>query len=269
MHDQQTIGRCTVDGGCRYLRSLAVFERLAGFDLTASAFDSIAAQCDAEGCWHISAPTAAASAASVAPMFVSLNTAPRPRALAACQRVAATDEPIPFSRAARLDTSKDASGNWVEHRRVDVTTLAPEDPIGYLYRYWRDLSASGSCTLANVDIIHLIRARIIGKLHIVNVDSSDPAQFSYELFGYRVPIEAPGKPAAIPVAIWREKILRDYSTARMTGVADLQRIRAHLQGRNRHYTRLILPFFNRQRRVSHLAIAIRQEVGDGLALAAG
>jgi hypothetical protein len=270
MQDEQTIDRCTADGGCRYLRSLALFERLAGFDLTARAFDSIAAQCDHEGCREPSPPdNPAASTASVAPIFLSLNTASERQTTTACQHVSGSPEPIPFLRAARLDTTKDESGNWIEHRPLDVTTLTPEDPLGYLYRYWRGLSASTSCTLANVDVLHLMRARIIGKMHIVNVESADPAQFSYELFGYHVPIEAPGKPSAISIAIWRDKILRDYNMARLTAVPDLQRIRAHLQGRNHHYTRLILPFFNRQRRVSHLAIAIRREIGDGRALAAG
>jgi len=267
MQDQQTIGRCTMDGGCRYLRSLALFERLAGFDLTASAFDSLAAQCDQEGCWQT--PAAATPAASVEPTFFSLKAVSKPRTAAACERVAGTDEPIPFLRSAHLDIRKDGAGNWIEHRRLNASTLTPEDSLGYLYDYWRELSASTACTLANVDVLHLIRARIIGKMHIVNVESSDPAQFSYQLFGYSVPIEAPSRPAAIAVAIWREKILRDYNTVRLTGTPDLQRIRAHLNGRNHHYTRLILPFFDRQRRVSHLAIAIRQEVGDGRALAAG
>jgi len=269
MQDEQTTSRCMADGGCRYLRSLALFERLAGFDLTANAFDSIAAQCDEEGCRQPSAlAKPVASTASAAPILLSFNTASGRKTTAACARVAGTREPIPFLRAARFDITKDGLGNWIEHRQLDVTTLTPEDPLGYLYGYWRGLRASTSCTLANVDVLHLMRARIIGKMHIVNVESSDPARFSYELFGYHVPIEIPGTPSAIPVAIWRDKILRDYNTARLTAAPDLQRIRAHLQDKNQHYTRLILPFFNRQRRVSHLAIAIRQEVGDGQALVA-
>jgi hypothetical protein len=266
MNDGRSIGRCSADGGCDYLRSLALFERLAGFDLTARAFNGIAAQCEEEGCWRRSA-LAVATVAEVpaASSFQVLSAISRAKAApaAASERIVGTANVIPFSRAAHLDVGSDGSGNWVEHRRLEAASLEPADSLGYLYGYWRSLSATTSCMLANVDVLHLIRARIIGKLHIVNVASSDPAQFTYELFGYAVPVENPGKPAAIAVAIWREKILRDYNTARLIGTPSLERIRAHLHGKNYHYTRLILPFFDRRRRTSHLAIAIRREAGDG------
>jgi hypothetical protein len=269
MDDPQRRGRCNADGGCNYLRSLALFEGLAGFDLTARAFEAIAARCDQGGCWRRPIETAyVASAESVAPAVLSLKTRSRPRMRTECERVAAREDPIPFSRTARFDIIKDGSGNSVEHRRLQTATLDPADSLGYLYGYWRGLTATTPCALSNIDALHLIRARIIGKLHIVNVDNPDPAQFSYELFGYGVPIEVLAKPAAISVAIWREKILRDYNTARLSGRPFVERIRAHLQGSNYHYTRLILPFFDRRQRVSHLAIAIRREVGDGRTLLA-
>ena len=266
MNDGRSIGRCSADGGCDYLRSLGLFERLAGFDLTARAFNGIAAQCEEAGCWRRSA-TAVATVAEVPAASTCLVPRGVARAkeapAAASERFAGTAEVIPFSRAAHLDAASDGSGNWVEHRRLEMVSLEPADSLSYLYDYWRSLSATTSCMLANVDVLQLIRARIIGKLHIVDVASSDPAQFTYELFGYGIPIESPGKPAAIAVAIWREKILRDYNTARLMGAPSLGRIRAHLHGKNHHYTRLILPFFDRRRCTSHLAIAIRRETGDG------
>jgi hypothetical protein len=47
----------------------------------------------------------------------------------------------------------------------------------------------------------------------------------------------------------------------------LQRIRARLENVGYHYTRLILPFLDKSHRVSHLAVAIEQEPGDGMRLA--
>jgi hypothetical protein len=211
MDEARSIVRCSADGGCDYLRSLALFERLAGFDLTARAFSGIAAQCEEEGCWRRSVlaatPVAHVPAASA---FLALRAVSGVKATPSVsgERIVGTADIIPFSRAAHLDVDSDGLGNWVEHRRLDAASLEPADSLGYLYGYWRSLSATTACMLANVDVLHLIRARIIGKLHIVNVASSDPAQFTYELFGYGIPVESPGKPAAIAVAIWREKILR-------------------------------------------------------------
>ena len=270
MNGPGSTDRCTADGGCDYLRSLALFEGLAGFDLTARAFNGIAAQCETEGCWRRSAAReGAADETTAAARFPTIKAAPRPRAAASSAHAGDAAALIPFSRAAHLDIANDRSGNWMEHRRLDVASLEPTDSLGYLYGYWRSLRATTPCALSNVDVLHLVRARIVGKLHIVNVASSDPEQFAYELFGYSVPVEAVARPAAISVPIWREKILRDYNTARLTAMSSLGRIRAQLNGRTYHYTRLILPFFDRRRRTSHLAIAIRREPGDGRLVGAG
>jgi hypothetical protein len=112
-----------------------------------------------------------------------------------------------------------------------------------------------------------MRARMIGRLHVVDVASSDPGDFRYDLAGDVLPLKAPPGPSTLPVAIYADATMRDYNTVRLTGVPRVQRIRAHLEGVCYHYTRLILPFLGETRRVSHLVVAIEQVPGDGMRLA--
>lgn len=260
---------CSSAEGCSYLRALSAIEHVAGFERGARAYGLAAHRCCEHGCQAAlgrggePAPVLAA-AASVVPLNAARATGPD-------QRVGgdAVGEAVPFSRAAHIDIASDRDGNYVERRLLKFDTLPKRsDPLGYLYRYWRDLRAITQCRVSDIDTVHLQRAGIIGKLHLVNVSSSDPGDFRFELFGYAVPIGRYQTPQAHPVAIYSDSTIRDYNTARMTAAPRLQRIRSRIGDIGYHYTRLILPFLGKNGRVTHLAVAIRQEPGDGLKIQA-
>ncbi len=70
-------------------------------------------------------------------------------------------------------------------------------------------------------------------------------------------------PRAHPVRIYADCTLHDYNTVRMTGVPQLHRVRARLNGVGHHYTRLTLPLMGGCGRVSHLMVAVEREAADG------
>jgi len=258
---------CVADGGCSYLRALSTIEHIAGFEHTARNYAAAAARCQQNGCWAASAHGphgGALNAAAPIPLQSVRKTAIYTPAL---DRMAQT---IPFERSRLLDFVTDAEGNYIERRPLKLDTLpGRDDPLGYLYQYWRGLRSDTGCQFSDIDTVHLVRAGIIGKLHIIDVTDSDPGEFRFQLFGYAVPLRRYEKPRAHPVKIYGDSVLRDYNTVRLTGVPRLQRIRGRLRDVSHHYTRLILPFLDAHGRVSHLAVAIRQEPGDATKVEAG
>jgi hypothetical protein len=259
---------CVADGGCSYLRALSTIEHIAGFEHTARNYAAAAARCQRNGCWAASANGQAhGGAAHSGATPIPLSAMRRPVLYAPIERMAQT---IPFERSRLLDLVTDAEGNYIERRALKLDTLpGRNDPLGYLYQYWRGLRSETGCQFSNIDTVHLVRAGIIGKLHIIDVADSDPSEFRFELFGYAVPLGRYEKPRSHPVAIYGDSVLRDYNTVRLTGVPRLQRIRGRLRDVSHHYTRLILPFMDVHDRVTHLAVAIRQEPGDATKVETG
>src|SRR5258708_1460712 len=260
---------CVADGGCSYLRALSTIEPLPGFEHTARSYAAAAARCQRNGCWAAAANGGAHGGATLhasapIPLYAArksvLYTPP-------AERMAQT---IPFVRSRFVDFAADSAGNYIERRLLRLETLpARSDPLGYLYEYWRGLRATTGCQFSNVDTVHLTRAGVIGTLHVVDVSSNDPVDFRFELFAYALPLEAQEKPRAHTVAIYAESTLRDYNTVRLTGRPRLQRVRCRLDDTIHHYTRLILPFLNEHGRVVRLAVAIRQEPGNGSKIETG
>jgi hypothetical protein len=258
---------CVADGGCSYLRALSTIEHIAGFEHTARNYAAAAARCQRNGCWAASAHGThgvALHAASPIPLHAARKAAIYTPAL---DRMAQT---IPFVRSRLLDVVTDGSGNYIERRPVKLGTLPEkDDPLGYLYQYWRGLRSETGCQFSNIDTVHLVRAGIIGKLHIIDVADSDPGEFRFELSGYAVPLSRYEKPRAFPIGIYADTTLRDYNTVRLTGVPALHRIRCRLGDTSHHYTRLILPFLDDAGSVIRLLVAIRQEPGNGRKVEAG
>ena len=256
---------CAVAGGCGYLRALSTIEHLAGFERTARSYAAAAARCRDQGCWAAKAAGASGTQRTTGAAAVALKLVqPAPRRRSAVVGPSAI-EPIPFSRSALIDIVSDGDGNYVERRALKLDSLpAHGDALGYLLRYWRQLRGASTCQFSNIDTVHLMRAGIIGKLHVVDVGSSDPSDFRYELLGYAVPVRYLEKPCTHPVAIYAESTMREYNTARLTAAPRLHRLRCRLSKTNHHYTRLILPFLNESGRVTRLAVAIREEPGNGI-----
>jgi len=260
---------CVAKGGCSYLRTLARLELLAGFDRTAHLYEQGAARCKTEGCWAAHQGETATSAAASDRSPVPLKTIAAPVKPSALWQPTGVVDAIPFDRSTLVDRVSDAAGNYVERRELKLEGLTDRtDPLGYIFNYWRQLNAGTECKLSNIDTVHLERSGIIGKLHIVDVSSPDPADFHFELFGYAVPVGQYKTPRAHPVDIWVDSLLRDYNTIRLTGTPRLCRVRTRLADVAYHYTRLLLPFLDSRGDVSSLVVAIRQEPGDGVNLKA-
>jgi hypothetical protein len=268
MSDARPEVACIAAEGCSYLRALSTIEHIAGFEHTARAYAAASERCREHGCWAASTAAAAAAApASAAPEPVPLKAfyrAGRPATLP----VAHEAEPVPFIRSEHIDIVSDRAGNFVERRPLKLATLPRRaDPLGSLYQYWSDLRAAGACRFSNIDTVQLARSGIIGKLHIVDVRSSNPQDFRFELFGYDVSIgRYYESPRAHPVSIWADSLMRDYNTVRLTAAPRLHRMRCRLGEVAHHYTRLILPFHDKGARVTRLLVAIREERGNGLRL---
>jgi hypothetical protein len=255
---------CVADGGCSYLRALSTLERLAGFDQTASSYAVAASRCQRFGCW--AADQGAGAQHPVCPAPVLLDTVRPPRPANIASPVYGTLAPlIRFERSSMVDIASDSDGNYVERGPLRLENLpGRSDPLGYLYEYWCSLRAETECRFSNIDPIHLMRAGVLGGLHIVDVSSSDPEDFRFELFGYAIPMAGPERPRAHPVGIYADRTLHDYNTVRMTASPRLHRIHCRLHSTTHHYTRLILPFLDSRHRVERLLVAIRQEPGNGI-----
>ena len=260
--------RCSGSSGCLYRGALAALHRLTGCDLTAGELAAKAGRCVREGCLAESRDgEGAAELPAPLPTPAPLELTLLPRRSAPRLARPGGGEPIAFSRSRSIDILADAQGNRVERRALRVEEVRDSASLAYLYQYWRWLRSSTPCRFRDIDPTHFLRARIIGRLHVVDVRSSDPNNFRYELLGYAVPWKASPLPREMPVPIYAETTLRDYNTVRLTGAPRLQRVRARLDGTRYHYTRLILPLLDRRSRVSHLAVAIEREPGDGTRLA--
>jgi hypothetical protein len=120
-----------------------------------------------------------------------------------------------------------------------------------------------SCQLSNVDTVHLMRAGVVGNLHVINVENADPEDFRFELTGYRLPLGHFEKPRQCPFPIYADSVLGDYNTARLTAAPRLQRVRTQLGTAYYNYRRLIVPLFDKHRRVSRLLIGFQLDPGDG------
>ena len=258
---------CVADEGCSYLRALSTIEHIAGFEHTARCYAAAASRCREQGCWAARKRDARAAVEPPPPIpFKAVHRMSLPPAFAGHEAVT-----VQFNRSNLVDIVSDCSGNYIERRSIDLGTLpARGDSLGSLYQYWSDLRAAGACRFSNIDTVQLARSGIIGKLHIVDVRSSDPQDFRFELFGYDVSIgRYYESPRAHPVGIWADGLMRDYNTVRLTAAPRLHRIRCRLGDTSHHYTRLILPFLDKRGRVTRLLVAIREEAGDNIKVQAG
>jgi hypothetical protein len=251
---------CVAGEGCSYLRELSAIEHIAGFEHTARRYAASAEICREHGCR--ATVTGADVAASV---LVALKSLSEPRRRCFAPAPNESTEAIPFKRSALIDILSDSNGNYVERRCLKLSDLpAKGDALGYLYNYWLDLRGAGALQFSNIDTVHLARAGVIGKMHVVDVGSSDPNDFRFDLVGYALPLGQFEKPRALPVSIYAESTMLDYNTVRLTAVPQLRRLRCRLGDSIHHYTRLILPFLDECDRVVRLCVAIRQERGGSI-----
>jgi hypothetical protein len=261
---EDLFAHCDIEGGCLYLRNLSTLERLVGCPQTAKFYERTADRCARQGCWALLVHLRdVASPRLPYHMRFPLNASRAARQTKGSSVKRCASKVIPFVRSDVADVVSDHLGNFVERRALKPGTLRPAEPLGYIYDYWRWLRNVTRCQLSDIDTMHLMRAGIVGNLHLIDVASVDPADFRLELTGYRVPLGLPDKPSEFHVAIYANAVLQDYNTVRLTAVPRLQRVRAGIGHVYHHYLRLILPLFDERQRVSRLLVAIRQEADNG------
>ncbi len=258
---------CVADGGCAYLRALSAIEHLAGYEYTARSYAAAAARCQHNGCWAASASDTRtilhrARGATVIPLHLA-----RPSWIS-CKSAPANNETAvhPLTQSEIVDFVSDSNGNYIERHGLKLESLpGRNDSLGYLYEYWRGLCAATRYQFSEIDTVQLVRAGIIGRLHIVDVSSDNPNDFRYELFGYAVPGVRTERPRAHPISIYAERTTADYNAVRLSAMPHLCRIRSRVGGADHHYTQLILPFLDPHGRVSRLLVALQQHSNDYVA----
>jgi hypothetical protein len=262
---QDVLPACDMVGSCRYLRDLSRLEQLIGCDPTAKFYERVANRCSQGGCWalllhlrEIASPHAARRS-----RFPLKATRAAPKAKVSKAKGPAA-EVIPFVRSDVADVVTDSEGNFVERRGLKVGSLDPTEPLGYMYDYWRWLRSMTECQLSNIDTMHLMRAGIVGALHVINVESNDPDDFRFELAGFRIPLERHEKPRHFGYPLYVDSVLRDYNTTRLTAAPRLQHVRTQLDSAYHNYRRLILPLFDKRRRVCRLLVAVESEPGNDI-----
>lgn len=254
---------CTADGGS-YLQALSTIERIAGFEHSAQRYADAAARAREDG-YRVGVAKVASSVTVATAEAVPMKAVAGNRRFGGRTSMDVGGKPIPFAREAFIDILTDSEGNFVERRQLKPQSLATTgDALGYLYRYWSELRSASALRFSSIDTVHLARAGVIGSMHVVDVSSTDPNEFRFDLFGYAVPIGRLDRLRALPVQIYADTTMRDYNTARLTGVPQLHRMHCRLGDTMHHYTRLILPFLDERDRVSRLCVAIRQEPGNSL-----
>jgi hypothetical protein len=260
---ENRVRQCDVDGGCRYLGELSKLERLIGCHATAKFYERMVERCPQQGCWalllHLDKVASQDRRQPSRFPFRARQPKPTGKGPGSKRRSA---EILALVRSDVADVASDDAGNFVERRMQKINALDATEPLRYLYDYWRWLRSMTRCQLSNIDTMHLMRSGIIGNLHVVDVDSSDPDDFRFELAGYHVPLPPCEKPRSFQVPVYAASLLRDYNTARLTAAPTLQRVRSRLGTTFHHYTRLILPLFDSHRRVSRLLVGVRLERDD-------
>jgi len=83
----------------------------------------------------------------------------------------------------------------IERRRVSPS-------LDQLFGYGRWLRGATEGRVKDVDVAHVMRAGLIGRLHIVDVGSADPEDFVFDLAGNALPLLEFKKPCVHPVRIY-------------------------------------------------------------------
>jgi len=166
---------------CRVLETVSKLERLTGFDLTADVFATAARECERPACRFerlcraIVARQEPYHPASDPVTAVAFSPPPgghRPAWGGA--------EPVTFTRSAAIDVIADDQGNRVERRALKLGVLkGTSSSLDHFFQYWQWLRGATACRLADLDVTQVMRAGIIGRLHVVDVSSSDPGDFRF------------------------------------------------------------------------------------------
>lgn len=129
----------------------------------------------------------------------------------------------------------------------------------------QNLYAPGPCGMlpdvSTVTIEEIAKVGIYGFTHIVDCSSDDPLNFGFLFYGPRAQVEwrrnFGGK--RVGDATWgalRNFGCFEYNRVKHRGVMDLSHVHYSLDGGSVNYRRLILPFSDQGREVTHLLVSI-------------
>lgn len=163
----------------------------------------------------------------------------------------------------RLAVIRDNS-DIAKRRQVPPGDIDDEDEwLGRLYAAWEARRSGGTLPRRSVfDPVALMRFSQ-GRLHIVDTPGTDPHDYRFRVWGHMIDFDGGAdytecRVTEMPHTTMRRAALEDYTDAVMCGAASYQLIYNRQDGRDRTYSRLLLPLTAGGRRVTQLLVAINQ-----------
>lgn len=140
--------------------------------------------------------------------------------------------------------------DWSRRTEVAIQGLDRFDPeLMKLFLVWKHARENSPASLPRREDLGpevLARIGMIGRIHMVDVSSMDPARFRYRLYGTTVAQMKSHDHTGLmlgdfPNRLHVSTLMEDYNTAKVTGVPLVQKVDAMFDFSRRDYKRLILP----------------------------
>ncbi|MBI3451755.1 MAG: PAS domain-containing protein [Rhodospirillales bacterium] len=163
------------------------------------------------------------------------------------------------------------SRDIVKRRRISLDAFDQQDEkLQQAYVYWQSKRRGGLLPAReDIDIVDL--RPLIGKIHLVDVSSGDPAQFHFRVFGssvresisnvFRNQLVGECTSQAL-----KQSVIEDYTSVIFTGVSSYHQIVALIEYVKYSYSRLVLPLADDGRRVTLLMVCINKREFSDLAI---
>jgi hypothetical protein len=153
---------------------------------------------------------------------------------------------------ARFITRREALG---EMRDEDVKLRA-------ILQAWRGLRGESKAPpLAGTMMPEVHLRPLLGHVHVVDCRADDPLDYQFRLFGSSVTVFGPRdftrrRVVDLPDPDWASKTAEDYRHVVQMGTPTFTKVVLQCDYITRQYTRLILPFVDRERQINRLFVCI-------------
>jgi len=159
----------------------------------------------------------------------------------------------------------------VKRRRLSLSDIPPEDQkLLDAYRYWQSKRVNNLLPARKeIDILNL--RPVLGRTHLIDVRTDNPADYRIKLYGSMVPIGRGRDLTNLPIGQYPSRaysraLIEDYQQVCLTGVPCYQQVVASLDFVPYSYGRLILPLADDGRRVDTLLVCINPRKFTDLAV---
>jgi hypothetical protein len=163
--------------------------------------------------------------------------------------------------------------DYVRRLRFPLECMGGEDiALAPALGHWKELDRGGLLPdRRSIDPLKL--GQLLGTVHIVDASDRDPLNYYFRLWGSRISLDRYHNYTKLrlgdhPYPVLRDTVLEDYRTVVETGVPSYHQHSARLNFLGYSWSRLILPFADDGRRVTHLLICVNERPIDRLTDAA-